>query len=137
MGRTSPPIVSATGTGHSDGLAALKLGNSGLFLVPDGKDRHGLGFDAIAGDIAAVAKVDKPFPKLFRQIVEHPAEPRVCAEDRHTLPDSVTCPPCGVRAPGAEEVPQALQIPHSGRGEDHSWHSGAGRSSSVPQFASH
>jgi len=45
-----------------------------FLLVPDCEDRHCLVGDVIPDDITAVAKVDKPFPKLFGKVIGHPAE---------------------------------------------------------------
>lgn len=108
-----------------------------LFLVPDCKDRHCIVVDPIAHNIAAVAKVNRPFPKLFRKIINHPTEAGMRTKYLHALPDNTTSLKRGISALRAQKLTQPLQIPDRCRSKFYLWHSGAGCSLSVPQLASH
>ncbi len=91
----------------------------------------------VSDDIAAVTKVDKPFPKLLGKVLEHPAEAGMRAKYLNALSDRLTGPKRGISALRTQEIPQPLQIPDRRRGEYYLRHPGAGSSCSVPQLASH
>jgi len=87
--------------------------------MPDRKDCHGILVNPVSGDIAAVAKVDEPFPNFFGKIINHPTEAGMCSEYLHALPDRLTRPTRGIDVLWAQEVPQPLQVPDRRRGEYH------------------
>lgn len=78
--------------------------------MPDCKDGHGIIADPIAHNIAAIAKVDGPFPKLFRKIIGHPSEAWLRRKYLHALPDSVTSPMRSISILRAQKITQPLQI---------------------------
>lgn len=87
--------------------------------MPDCKDRHRTVVNPVSDNIAAVAKVDKPFSKLFGKIINHPAQAGMRAEDIHALPDRLTSPKRCIRALRVQKLTQPLQIPDRRRGEYH------------------
>lgn len=108
-----------------------------LFLVPDCEDRYSILVNPVSGDIAAVAKVDEPFPIIFRKVIDHSTKTGMRTEYLHTLPYGFASPVRSASAFRAQEITQPLQIPDRCRGEYHLWHLGAGNSFSVSQLASH
>lgn len=87
--------------------------------MPNCEDRHSIDLDAISNDIAAVAKVDEPFSKLFGKVIDHPTEAVLRTEYLHALPDRFTGPMRGICALGAQKLTQPLQVPDRRRGEHH------------------
>jgi hypothetical protein len=87
--------------------------------MPDCEDRHSIVGDAVSSDIAAVAKVDEPFSKLFGKVIDHPTEAGLRTEYLHALPDRLTGPMRGICALGAQKLTQPLQVPDCRRGEYH------------------
>lgn len=76
-----------------------------FFLMPDRQDRDPGLVDVIPNDVAAVAEVDEPFPKLLRKIINHSPEAGVPTKYPHALPDSLAGPMRGVGVPGTQEIP--------------------------------
>lgn len=105
--------------------------------MPDCEDRHSIAVDMVSSNVTAVAKVNEPLPKLLRKVINHPTEAGLRTEYPHPLPDRLTGPTRSVRVLRTQEFPQPLQVPDRRRGKYHLWHSGADRSFSVPQLASH
>lgn len=105
-------------------------------LVPDHKNGHGILVNPVSDDISAITELDKPFPKLFGQIINHSAKMGICTEDLHTLTDSLTSSAGRIRVLRAQEVAEPLQVPDGCGGKSYLWHAGAGSSLSVPQLSS-
>lgn len=58
--------------------------------MSDCKDRYRLFADPVSDNIAAIAKVDEPFPKRIGEFFDHPAKARMRTKNVHTLSDRVT-----------------------------------------------
>lgn len=87
--------------------------------MPNGQNYHGVAVDPVSDDIAAVAEVDEPFTERLGKVLSRSAKAGMRAQDRHPLPDRLTCPLRGLRTFRPQEVAQPLQIPDRRRGEDH------------------
>ncbi len=76
--------------------------------MPDCEDRHSIAVDMVSSDVAAVAKVDEPFPKLFGKIIDHPTKARLRTKYPHPLSDRITGPARSVRILRTQEITQPL-----------------------------
>lgn len=66
--------------------------------MSDCKDRYRFFVDPVSDNIAAVSKVDEPFPEHIGKFVDHPAEAGMRAENLHTLSNCFTGPLGSIRA---------------------------------------
>lgn len=73
--------------------------------MSDGEDCDGVIINAIAGDIAAVAKIDDPFAEVFREIIDHPPKAGMCRKYLQAQPDRLTCPSCSTGILRAQKIP--------------------------------
>lgn len=110
--RSWPGLYAADSNGGSSGV-------SRFFLMLNCKNGHGIVVNPVSDDIAAITKVDKPFPKIFGNVINYPAESGMLPEDLHALPDRLTSPQRGIRALWTQESSQSLQVPDRRRGEYH------------------
>lgn len=105
--------------------------------MPDRHDGHDLPINPITDNVAGISKVDWPIPVFLGQTRHGTANEREFGECLNTLNDRSCRALGGGRILWAQEITQPLDIPNRLRGEDQSWHRGAGCSSSVPQLSSH
>ena len=84
--------------------------------MPDCEDRQNIAVDMVSSNVAAIAKVDEPFPKLFGKVIDHPTETGLPTEYLQAQSDRLTGPVCSISVLRMQEIPQPLQIPDRRRG---------------------
>ena len=74
-----------------------------------GKDGDGIRVQAVQGDVATIAKVNRPFAVIVGEAFRWAANAGLQAQNLHALRNGLACALCGDGAFGAQEYENELE----------------------------